>query len=199
MRLLLVLTLVACNNDDNQKCDPTMPTAKCTDGKVCEVVQGGTPTCSAPLVIRGHVKDPAGAAIAKAIVAVLDANDAPASGSTTTDAMGAYELPVPADRASGGAPAQKSVKLRAAAAGFEAFPSGLRRSLPIELSTAVLMDGKYVVMSAATELLLPPVANAAGLGSIAGTVKNGAGKSGALVVAEGGGVVGTATSDVDGG
>src|SRR4051812_13170693 len=101
-RLLLVLALAGCNNDDSQKaCDPTLPAAGCTDGKVCEVIVGGKPTCSAPVVIRGHVKDPAPSPIAKAIVAALDANDAPASGSATTDAAGAYELRVAADRDAG--------------------------------------------------------------------------------------------------
>src|SRR5262249_44740567 len=151
----------------------------------------GKPACAAPLVVRGHVNDPSPAPIAGAIVSALDANDAPVSGSTHSDAMGAYELRVPVERASGGAPMQQKIASRAAAAGFETVPSGLRRSLPIELSTAVMMDGKYVVMSAATEIELAPVANAAMLGSISGTVKNGAGHSGALIIADASGTIAT--------
>ena len=157
----------------------------CSNGQVCEDVPGGTPECAAPLVIRGTVKDSGGAPIANARVAVVDANDAPASGTAITDAMGAYELAVAAPRAQGGAIAPRQIKLRAAAAGFDNFPSGLRRSLPIETSTAVMSSDKMVLQSVATDIVLFAIANGGGLGSIAGTVKGTTATYGALVVAEG--------------
>src|SRR5262245_2503633 len=133
MRIHTLLCLLALGCGEDKKCDLVVPTKDCKDGQVCETV-GGTPTCTAPLLIRGKVTNQSAAAIANALVSAVDANDAPASGADTTDAMGAYEIRVPVARAADGKPMQMQVKLRGSAAGYETFPSGIRRSLPIELS-----------------------------------------------------------------
>jgi hypothetical protein len=190
--------LIGCGEDEAAKkaCNLAEPTNGCPAPQVCEDA-AGQPICVAPVVIRGKVIDPSGKAIAGALVAGLDANDAPATGTATSAADGRYELRVPVARDAAGAPAIRQVRLRAAAAGFESFPSGLRRSLPLELSGAMLDAGKLAFQSTATEIVLSPVANASGLGSIAGTVGGPAGKRGVLVVAEGP-VTATAISDTDG-
>lgn len=205
MRNLLIvsfLTLVGCGG--GEPCALHDPVGSCENGQVCEDV-AGAPTCVEPVVVRGVVRDRAGAPIGGALVVALDANDAPASGTAKTDAAGKYELRVPTPRVAGGAPAMYAIKLRAAAAGFETFPFGIRRSLPIELSAATVADGKRVVESAQTEIVLFPVADAAGLGSIAGTIgifatqigASYASRSGALVVVEGP-VSATGVADVGG-
>ena len=193
------ILLAGCGGDpDSQTCSLAEPSNGCAGGQVCELV-GDQPACVAPVVVRGKVIDPAGAAIAGALVVALDANDAPATGTAVSGSDGAYELRVPVPRVSGGALTVRPIKLRASAAGFETFPAGLRRALPLELSAAQPLEGKLVLHNSATDITLFPVANSGGLGSIAGTVQGPPGKRGILVVAEGPGPVAmTAISDVQG-
>jgi hypothetical protein len=189
---------IGCGGDDDKggSCDLAQPTTSCGSPQVCEQV-GDAPRCVAPVVVRGRVVDPQGKGIAGALVAALDGNDAPATGTATSGTMGEYELRVPVERTADGTPLLRQVRLRASAAGFETFPSGLRRSLPVELSGAMPVEGKLAFQSAATELMLIPIPGASGLGSIAGTVGGPAGKRGVLVVAEGPATA-TAISDSDG-
>jgi hypothetical protein len=196
-RMVLGLTLLSagCGEDNqNQSCSLADPTHGCSNGQVCEEV-AGKPACAAPLVVEGKVSDPAGQPIAGAVVTAVDGNDAPTAGTALSAADGRYQLRVPVARAEGGAPVQRQIKLRAAGAGFEAFPSGLQRALPLEISTAAPRDGILVFASSGTDLVLRP--GMTGLGSIAGTVKADPGKRGALIVAEGPVVV-SGISDVDG-
>jgi sarcosine oxidase gamma subunit len=139
-----------------------------------------------PVMVQGHVFSSSGAPIAGARVTALDVNDAPVSSTVTTDAEGAYELN--ASPARGG-----SIKLRAAASGYEAFPSGIRRSLPVNISGAAETKSAFIFSGPASDIVLEPLENAGGLGSLSGNVELG----GALVVAEGPGV-GTAVSDIQG-
>ena len=139
-----------------------------------------------PVMLRGHVVSSSGAPIPDAVVSAQDVNDQPITTTDVTDVNGAYELDVSRARNS-------AVKLRAAAAGYESFPSGIRRSLPIDLSGAVRQGEVLVVSGLETEVTLEPLASASGLGSISGTVEG----VGALVVAEGP-VVRSAVSDING-
>jgi hypothetical protein len=189
--------VIGCGGDDAPKsCDLARPVDSCESKQVCEDV-AGQPTCVAPVVLRGRVLDPQGRGVSGALVAALDANDAPASGTATSATDGAYELRIPVQRTAAGVPVVYKVRLRASAAGFETFPSGLRRSLPFELSNAMMVEGKLAFQSTATDIVLVPLANAGGLGSISGTVAGEPGKRGVLVVAEGPATA-TAISDVDG-
>lgn len=193
-----VLSPAGCGPKEPATCDPAGANS-CPSGQVCELVAGGEPTCTEPLVVRGKVTDPSNVAIAGALVAAVDANDAPASGTATTDASGNYELRVPAARDANGAVVSFQVKLSAAASGYERFPSGLQRSLPLPVSNATRNDGRLVFEGAGTTIILTPLSGgSAGLGSIAGTVRAGAGRSGALIVAEGPATL-TTNSDTDGG
>src|SRR2546423_11975890 len=118
---------VGCGHDEDTKktCTLSDPVQSCSSGQVCETA-AGQPTCVAPVLVRGLVRTAAGAPIAGALVAALDANDAPATGTATSGPDGAYELRVPVDRDAGGAPLLRPIKLHAAAEGYETFPGGLR-------------------------------------------------------------------------
>jgi hypothetical protein len=139
-----------------------------------------------PVMLRGHVVSTSGMPIQNAVVSAQDVNDQPVTTTDVTDVNGAYELDVSRARNS-------AVKLRAAAAGYESFPSGIRRSLPIDLSGAVRQGDVLVVSGLDTEVTLESIPNASNLGSISGTVEG----VGALVVAEGP-VVRSAVSDLNG-
>jgi len=128
----------------------------------------------APVMLRGHVFSTSGAPVQDAVVSAQDVNDQPITTTDVTDVNGAYELDVSRARNS-------AVKLHAAAAGYESFPSGIRRSLPIDLSGAVRQGEVLVVSGLETDVALEPLESVSGLGSISGTVED----YGALVVAEG--------------
>jgi Carboxypeptidase regulatory-like domain len=127
-----------------------------------------------PVAIHGQVVTEAGAPIEGARVTALDVNGSPISRTVATDAEGRYELDVSSAR-------NQAVTLRAAAAGFEPFPSGIRRSLPIDLSTAVESGPIFLYSGSLAQVTLLPLADPSGLGSLSGTVIG----TGALVVAEG--------------
>jgi hypothetical protein len=196
IRMVLLLSLwTGCGESaQNQSCSLADPTHGCGDNQVCEEV-GGKPACAAPLVVEGRVSDPAGQPIPGAVITAVDGNDAPTAGTAISAADGSYQLRVPVARAEGGQPVSRQIKLRAAAADFEAFPSGLQRALPLEISGAVARDGRLVFASSGTDLILRP--GPTGLGSISGTVQGEPGKRGALVVAEGATAV-SGISDADG-
>jgi hypothetical protein len=186
-----------CGDDEEQNsCSLAEPTTSCRNAQVCEEV-GGQPACVAPVMVQGKVIDPAGRPIAGAIVTALDANDAPASGTATSGTDGSYELRIPTPRDANGAALSRQIKLRASAAGFETFPSGLRRSLPLTISSAMSLNGKLVFKDVATDIVLTPLPSATGLGSISGTVRGEPGKRGVLVVAEGAAVL-SGISDSEG-
>ena len=114
-----------------------------------------------PVVVQGHVFSDTGAPIAGAQVSALDVNDAPITGTVTTNSAGEYDLDASSAR-------NQSIKLRVTASGFESFPSGFRSSLPISLSGAVDAGLFLVVSSPQTDVTLEPLANPGGPGSIAG-------------------------------
>ncbi len=147
---------------------------------------GGGDEPPPPVMLRGHVFSTSGAPIQNAVVSAQDVNDQPVTTTDITDVNGAYELDVSRAR-------NAAVKLRAAAAGFESFPSGIRRSLPIDLSGAVRQGDVLVVSGLETDVTLDPLASTSGLGRVSGSVEG----VGALVVAEGP-VVRSAVSDING-
>jgi carboxypeptidase family protein len=146
---------------------------------------GGGSSAPKPVLLEGHVLSSSGAPIQGALVSAQDVNDAPVTATVITDVNGAYTLDVSSAR-------NTSVKLRASASGFAAFPSGILRSLPIDLSGAVSSGNDLVVSGPETQITLEPLQNASGLGSLSGRVAG----SGVLVVAEGPSVQ-SAISDLD--
>jgi hypothetical protein len=194
--LALPLSFVAACGSDSSTCDPAAQSG-CDDGLVCENVEnGGTPACYEPVVVSGRVFDLADdSAIAGARVVLLDANDAPMSEVAVSGSDGNYTLRVPTTRHADGTPLAAQVTLRADAATFQSFPSGLREALPIDTGTAVEQDGQLVVASALTDVGLIALADGAGDASVAGHVEVPADGGGVLVVAESGGHGASAIAD----
>lgn len=192
---LAALSLIGCNRD---KCDPNDPEA-CKDGLVCEEVEGDDPHCFEPVRIEGEVIDLADESpISDARVVALDANGAPQTAVAVTDADGAYSLRVPTKRDAEGLPVKSDVTLRADAAGYVTFPSGVRQPLPIDVSEGTDEDGAWVLANATTTIGLIRVPVGTGKGVIAGTIEVPEERQGALVAAEIGGVAHTAVADIDG-
>lgn len=201
--LFLVSALVAasgCKDDEPKSVVCTLgDNTTCDSGQVCEVVQGGEPTCFAPVVLRGTVVDATdGSAVSGADVVALDANGQAVTLTVVTDASGNYELTVPATRdASGVVLAGTSVTLRVDASTYVAFPKPPRFAIPVDLTVAADDgNGSLVVDNVTTDVTLFPVP-AGTYGTIDGTIS--ADAAGALVVAEQGGVaVATAIVGADG-
>ena len=173
-------------------CDVSHQTG-CGAGLYCEVV-GSSSGCFAPVVVSGTVVDPiAPTSIAGARVVALDTNRAPVSTVATSSALGAWKLAVHAARDANGKPVSASITLRADAQGYQTFPGGIRTALPIDLSTAALLSGRWVVSGPLTAIQLLPLPNA-GTARIEGTVAGAAGVAAPLVVAEPQGVTTVATA-----
>ncbi len=184
---VLSLLAAACGGDDGGPCDPVKRTG-CDDGQVCEQVSGADePQCFAPVVLKGRVINlAANSGIGGARVVAVDVNGAAASGVAVSASDGTYTLEVPAVRGEDGTPSAFPVTLRADAASYQSFPGTLRQPLPVDVGTAVDMDGQYVVQSSLTDIGLLPQANA-GTGSIKGKAAVPDDGAGVLVVAESGG------------
>jgi len=160
----------------------------CATGLVCEEVEGKDPMCLSPVSFKGKVINAFDAKpIVGARVVARDANDAAVSPVAITAADGTYTLNVPAKRDAQGKPLAAKLTLRADAAGYQTFPLAPRVALPIDVNTAT--GDPPVVQNASTDIALIPLENAAGLGSIAGSVIVDPGlelnPAGALVVAGG--------------
>jgi hypothetical protein len=179
----VALTAAACGNHNNA-CDPVAQTG-CSDGKFCETVQDGMPTCFAPLLVRGTVSDATMTAttLNDARVVALDPSRAPLSTVVITANGGAYELKVRAARDANGKPIQADITLRSDKQGYQTFPGGVRTALPIDVSTAVLSNGSWVISGPLTALQLLPLAGG-GTAYIHGSVAKPPAGSGTLVVAE---------------
>jgi hypothetical protein len=175
----------------------------CAAGLSCEPVGAGA-ACFAPVLVRGTVVsmvDPAApTSLSGARVVALDSSRSPVS-TVATSGAGAWELAVRAARDASGKPIAASVTLRADAQDHQTFPGGIRPALPIDLSTATLVSGRWILSGPLTALQLLPLLGA-GTGRIAGTVTRVAGVAAPLVVAEPQGVSGvpvaTAIAGADG-
>lgn len=182
--ILLWSIIAAAGCGGSGPCDPIAQSG-CDHGKVCEQVAGSdTPACFAPVELHGRVLDLAsGNGVAGARVVAVDVNGAAASGVAISGADGSYALQVPAQRGAGGAPSAFPVTLRADAAGYQSFPGTIRQPLPIDVATAVAMNGTYVVKSTLTDVGLLALTGA-GSGALHGHVEVADDHPGVLVVAE---------------
>ena len=202
---LAALAAAACGSSSHSSntCDPTSATA-CGSGQFCEAVQGGQPKCFDPVVVTGTAFDlatgKASGGIQGARIVALDANRAPAGTAATSGPGGAYTLAVSATRDANGKPVSQ-VTLRADAAGYQSFPSGVRTALPLDLTTAAQVGGSWTLSSALSDVGLIKLPGTGGTATIQGTVAIPGSRSGVLVVAEpaGGGAGVTAIADAHGG
>lgn len=180
-----------CSNDRDTGCDKDL-------GLVCELIEGGNSGCFAPVSVEGRVFDlGTDAPIEGALVVARDANFAADSGVAVSGPDGKYSLRVRVPRNAEGVPRAKDVTLRADAMGYLTFPSAPRIALPVALDSA--SGDPLVVVGAATDIGMIPLASSTGLGSISGKVLSDAPR-GTLVVAggtagQGGGVTGVADFD----
>ena len=173
-----------CGGSGSKSCNRFTQTG-CDSGLVCELTQGDKTDCFKPVVVQGNVSNSAdGSVVAGARVIALDINGSPVSNVATTDSSGNYELTVFVTRASDGIPATEDFTLRADAAGFMTFPSGLQQPIPVNTSIATAEDNKFVITSSLTNLRLIPVETGTGTASIHGKVELPENSLGALVVAE---------------
>ncbi len=178
-------------------CDPIARTG-CDEGLVCERVTGGESACFPPIVLVGQVFDlETQTPLADARVVAVDANRSPVSNVAISSIDGSYELSVRAERGEDGTPVDYQLTLRADRAGYLTFPSGIRQSLPVAISTAVVEDSRRLIDSVLTDIGLMAFANAPD-GMISGTVEVADDSPGVLVVAESGGVGYTAIADTRG-
>ena len=197
---LLAMLASACGDDD-ETC--TVGTAEgCDDGLVCEATVDGEPICATPVVVQGRVFDAlSDVGIGGARIVARDANGVARSSVSESAEDGTYELPVPLIRnAEGDIVDDGDVTLRVDAAGYQPFPKAPRQALPLDLDnpdSRMEVDGKLVVMNAATDVALIPRETLAD-GSIRGRIDHEA-AAGALVVAQqGDAAVSTAIADRDG-
>ncbi|HEX7837907.1 MAG TPA: hypothetical protein VF469_10620, partial [Kofleriaceae bacterium] len=181
---MCAIVLVAGCGGGNDKCDPVAQSG-CDHGQVCEqIASSGTPACFAPVELRGRVLDLAtSTGVAGARVVAVDVNGAAVSGVAISGADGSYALQVPAQRGADGTPGAFPVTLRADAAGYQSFPGTIRQPLPVDVATAVAMNGTYVVKSTLTDIGLF-ARTGAGKGAIHGHVAIADDHAGVLVVAE---------------
>ena len=195
---VLAVLVVGCGGND--ACDPVANTG-CNDTQACEVVQGGSPTCEAAVVVVGRVFDlDTNAGIGGARIVAVDANGAAVGFVATSAADGSYTLPIPTARTSGGAAAESfTLTLRSDANGYVTFPAGIRPALPFDTSSAVLTNGRYEIKSALTDVALLKI-TAGGLptGTIDGHVAENSTNASELVVAEVNGVGFTGLAGRDG-
>ena len=184
---LSLVSLVGCDSDDSlgpgAECDPHY--YLCQEGFVCaELVTGGN-RCFGELALRGEITNTSdGSAVEGAQVMVLNEEGIAVTDVARTDGMGNYDLKnVPAKRNADGSPAG-TYTLRAAAQDYQAFPSGVRVAVPIDLGDATSVEGKYRLDSTLTHVGLIPL-GVAERSSMSGTVT----ESGAAFPGEAGGVL----------
>ena len=203
--LLLSIAMIAgvtsCG-DDEEQCTPGTAQGCEEEGRVCENVQGGTPACFIPVVIRGRVFDSAtNAGIQDAAIVALDLNGAPRTGTTFSRPDGTYDLGVQTTRTADGTPAEPfDVTLRVSAGFYQTFPTPPRTALPFTTGDAVSDGSAYVIQNPATDVALIKLeVDTSTFGAIAGKVDFPPGPGGVLVVAEQGGTaVSTAVTDSGG-
>jgi hypothetical protein len=199
MHRLILLTaaasfIAACNCGAPRECDPAKPD-DCGADLACEPVTGrDKPLCVSPVQIEGRVFDLiSNAGIEKAEVTAVDANGSPVGAFAVSGTDGKYVLRVPSQRSDEkGTFVGKPVTLRASAANYATFPSGIRISLPLDTTAAAreTQDDPtkpYVLKSTQTDVGLNPLADAdKGRPSIIGSVEVATGQRGVLIVAESG-------------
>ncbi len=209
------LSVSACKEEEKEKpggdvgsaCDPEDDTSECLDGFSCESAPSSESghVCAVPLVLRGMVIDAADeSAIEDARVFAQNAEGAPVTDVETTDGSGNYELYVPIARdAEGEIDPSSSVTLNASAAGYLAYPSGIRPAIPVALIDAETTEDAagaavQAIENATTTIALvgrDPDATA-GV-SVSGEVAAD-GAAGALVIVNSGGAIRTGIADLSG-
>ena len=149
-------TETVCLTLEAGECDPEQEA--CTNGLTCAELENGEHRCFGEVIFRGEVTDTSdGAAIENAHVIAVDEEGVAVTDVAKSDAMGLYDLPIPAVRDESGVPVSAKFTLRAAAQDYQPFPSGVRVALPIDVSEATPDGEGYVLDSALTDVGLIPL------------------------------------------
>jgi hypothetical protein len=144
-------TATTCLVAEGGDCDPESD--HCDNALVCSELEDGKHRCFGEVVLRGEVEDAADKSpLEDARVMAVNEEGVAVTAVARTDAKGNYELPVPAVRHDDGTPVDTKYTLRAAAQDYQAFPSGARVALPIDVSTAMLAEKRYVVENTLTTI-----------------------------------------------
>lgn len=197
----VLLVALACGDGGEgamgDECNPE--SSNCEASLRCVELMDATFACHLPVEVRGDVVNAfTGAPIDGAHVIALDGVPVAVSDVAVSDIDGRYSLEIPWPRAEDGSPAVDNHTLRASADGYETFPSGVRRALPISADSAAEIDGTWVIENTSTRIALLELEDTASArASIRGTVQSDRG-AGVLVVAEGPSTR-TAVSDLSGG
>ncbi len=196
---LMVVMALGCGEVETAPCTPGL-TAGCNAGEICALA-GLAPTCVAPVILRGTVKDTLGVAVTGARVTALDSQQI-AVGVATSNELGIWEMEFLFDRDEAGTPLLGgSVTLRVDAAGFQSFPVAPRVGAVVALEGAVLSESGelWSMASEATDVELVQLAgDSSGFVRIEGRVEFEE-PSGVLVAAVvGGSGISTAWSGPDG-
>lgn len=175
----------------------------CAPGLSCEPVDGTDDdyVCGTSVEIRGLVTDSmSGGGIEGALVAALDETNAPVTDVVATDSCGHYVLPVSVRRTADGEFAETPKwTLNVSAQDYLPFPAGVRPALPLDIATAMpveeMVEGETDGETIVTDVIENPASSVAlirlpsgetGGAIVSGTVADGEGVAGTLVVAEGG-------------
>ena len=197
--LFYALFSPGCSDDDKKKECLLNTTTGCSDGKICEEVDGGSPACFLPVIISGQVINiRTSEGIEGATVIAVDSNGSARSSVVITEPDGSYLLTVPTKRSADGALITEQVILQVAASGFQQFPSPPRTAVPIDLGDYTEEISGLIITNPATTVGLLEADSGSGRGIVKGHVVYPT-PGGVLVVAEKDGVgISTAITDSQG-
>jgi hypothetical protein len=187
-----------CLVTDGGACDAADP--QCAPDLTCAEKQSGDDACFAPVFIEGDVTDSTdGSPVDGARIIGLDEIKVAVTDVAVSDENGEYRLELPVVRDDDGSPVDSQFTLRADAADYQTFPSGLRTALPINTSQATREDRGFVITGTPTQIVLIPLPSGdRGNPSISGSVVADENSAGVLVVAEGDGGAFSAVTDASG-
>jgi len=152
-------------------CDPVNQDA-CPVGLTCELRTDDLYGCYLPVWFDGRVADASNDEdIEGARVLAADSSGAAATGVAVSDVDGRYHLMVPVKRNPDGTLAEGVFTLRASAQDYQQFPAGIRPSLPVDATDAVLgADGHHLGNALTNITLIPLPVEQQGLFSVSGQV-----------------------------
>lgn len=194
LRLTLLLAVAAspgCGDEQNEPAKAQLggrcteaQLDECEDGLACEPRNDSDGrVCSQPLTITGSSSDAlTGAAIANALIYILDATGSPIA-QAKTNVEGQYEATVSVPREADGSISEASSwTVSASARGYQPFPYGVRTPVPITGNQIEASAGSLTLGDENTDVVLLPLTGADDLATVRGTVN--ATAAGTLVVAE---------------
>ncbi len=152
-------------------CDPVNQDA-CPLGQACELRTDDLYACYLPVWFDGRVSDASNDEdLEGARVLAADSTGAAATSVAVSGVDGLYHLAVPVKRNPDGTLDEGVFTLRAVAQDYQPFPAGIRPSLPVDATGAVLgADGWHLATALTDITLIPLPVEQQGLFSVSGRV-----------------------------